>query len=519
MSCGNPSVALGLALLVLASGAYMHQPPSKCPTALSRLDLLHAMAKGRINIDAYHENTPDKAACGGHFYSDKAPGTVVLAAPAFFAGAGLLKLCGVTLDSDRGWLYSSWIASVGSIGIISALGAAALFAWLVPRAGPRPALITSLALFLGAAPLPYATMMFSHSLVVGCIAVALWAMDRNGERGTKSGDREAVEIRETPATSFSNTSACSEYSAVKESGPTSEGDRGIHGIHGKVQSLTGLSPRFRGFVSQHRFDLVAGFACGWALASEYTAGIVLIGLFLRLVSDGWRRAIPFCLAAMPPLLLIPLYSWLCFGNPFVLPYSLNNSFPEMRHGLYAIKWPDVETAYNLLFSPTRGLFFWTPFLAMAAVGYWKLIETNRRLFWLTYAVPLLQIMVISGRTWDWPAGPTLGPRYLAPILPLLALPCALGVARLPRIGMLFGLYSILITTVATLTNASPPASYFNPLTQLHLSLLWKGELVPNLGLVLGLRPWAAVALFCATPAGGIAWLWRRLGRPHEASPR
>lgn len=266
---------------------------------------------------------------------------------------------------------------------------------------------------------------------------------------------------------------------------------------------------------RNRWELLAGFVCGWAVASEYTAGIVVVGLFLWLVSHGWHSAFPFCLAAIPPMLLIPLYSLLCFGHPFILPYSLNESFPAMKEGLYAIKWPDPETAYNLLLSPMRGLLFWTPFLVMAGAGYWQLARTNQRLFWLTYAVPLLQIIVISGRTWDWQAGPTLGPRYLAPILPLLALPCALGVQKLPRVGMILGGYSILITTVATLTNACPPASYYNPLTELHIPLLLKGELSPNLGMLLGLSPYASVAFFYAILVGGIWWIWRRLPRRSE----
>jgi len=212
------------------------------------------------------------------------------------------------------------------------------------------------------------------------------------------------------------------------------------------------------------------------------------------------------------LLLIPLYSLLCFGNPFVLPYSLNESFPEMKEGLYAIKWPNPETAYNLLFSPARGLFFWTPFLVIAGAGYWRLARENRRLFWVTYAIPVIHIVVISGRVWDWQAGPTLGPRYLAPILPLMALPCALGVMRFPRLGVALAVYSILITTIATLTTAAPPASFPNPLLELHIPRLLEGKLAPNLGMALGLSPHASVLLFYAILALGTLWIYRLAGR-------
>lgn len=458
-----------LCVFTLLCLVYGHQPPSKCPTPISRLDLLHAVATGHIAIDTYATNTPDKATYAGHYYSDKAPGTIALALAPFVAAALGLNASGIGLDSARGWLVSSWAACAGSIAIVAGFGACLLFAWLSNYVDSERALVTVLSVFLGAAPLPYCTMMFSHGLVAGLIAISIWAIaEQKNDLTSRQGG-----------------------------------------------SPVSIGRRMRQWLGTNRWYLAAGFACGLALASEYTAGIVVIGLLAWLASRGREGIAPFCLAAAPPLLLIPLYSWLCFHNPFILPYSLNASFPEMRRGLYAIMWPDAETAFNLLFSPTRGLFFWSPFLLMAGAGYWKLIHTDRRLFWLTYSVPLLQIVVISGRTWDWQAGPSLGPRYLAPILPLLALPCALGVQRFPRIGAVLAVYSIGITTLATLTNACPPGYIYNPLIELHVPALLKGELAPNLGTALGLPPYASVALFYILLIGGIAWLWRKARAPEK----
>lgn len=505
--------------LLLFLMSYSHQRKFDSPTPESRLDLLHAiLLKKTLNINAYHSNTPDKALFRGNYYSDKAPGTVALALPPFVLAVCALSLYSIDADSKIGLWTSSWVACAGSIGIISALGGAALFAWLSKHVAPRSALVTTLALFLGAAPLPYSTMMFSHALVVGLLAIAIGAIHKNSECGTRSSE---CGIRE---------------------GETPSAERG----------------RIRWFKA-NRWNLLAGFACGWALASEYSSGLVVVGLFLWMlsmmrnpspsiqvgrsvlsppgvgrgpsadavgtprptfaqrVSAEWRKAIPFCLAAIPPLLLIPAYSWACFGDPFTLTYSYQASFPAMKEGLYAIKWPDAETAFHLLFSPARGLLFWTPFFLMAGLGYWQLIQKSRGLFWLTYAVPLLQIVVISGRTWDWPAGPAWGPRLLSPMIPLLALPCAFGVQKLPKLGFPLAVYSILVTTLATLTDACPSFNQHpNPLFDLNIPLFLKGEFSPNLGMVLGLPPYASVALFYAILIGGVWWLWRRL--PKEKEP-
>ena len=58
----------------------------------SRFDLVRAMVEqGTLRIDAYHENTDDKAFANGHYYSDKAPGLALLAVPVAEATRPLLR--------------------------------------------------------------------------------------------------------------------------------------------------------------------------------------------------------------------------------------------------------------------------------------------------------------------------------------------------------------------------------------------------------------------------------------------
>ena len=237
--------------------------------------------------------------------------------------------------------------------------------------------------------------------------------------------------------------------------------------------------------------------------------------------EGWSRFWPgqltrplrgFFLGALPPLLLIPAYSWATIGTPFDLPYSYQASFPEMKEGVYAIQWPDLETLGRLLLGPTRGLVYWTPFLVLAGVGWWWLAAERPRWLWLTYAVPVLQMVVISGRTWDWQAGPTLSARYLGPILPLLALPCAIGVQRWPRLGVSLAAGSIGLMSLATVTDACPDYSVYHPLTEWVLPKLWRGEFSYTLGSALfGLPPGLSVGVYYALLLGGVVWLWRRTG--------
>jgi hypothetical protein len=341
-------------------------------------------------------------------------------------------------------------------------------------------------------------MMFSHALVVGLLTIAIWAIHESTDKPT------------------------TDSSVIRAPSPLAGEGRGEGEqlMKGAGVELRDGSRSYQATSSrEYRWDLLAGFACGWALASEYSAGLIVVGLALWISARGWRRLVPFSLAAIPPLLLIPAYSWACFGDPFTLPYSHQASFPAMSEGLYAIKWPDAETAFRLLFSPARGLFFWSPFILMAGFGYWRLIQRSTGLFWLAYAIPVLHVAVISGRVWDWPAGPAWGPRLLSPMLPLLALPCAYGVSRFPWLGLPLAAYSILVTSVATLTDACPPYDvHLNPLLELNVPAFWKGELSPNLGMLLGLSAHASAALYCAVLVVGGAWLWRGLSQSRRERP-
>ena len=524
---------------VLFLHVWIHQKGYDDPTPYSRLALLRAITIDcSLKINRWHRGTSDKAIIRNCYYSDKAPATTALALPAFVLTTEILELAGVpadSSDSSANWLGTSCAACAFSQALPAALGAVALFAWLRRFVRQRVALVTVLALTLGSLPLPYSTLLFSHAQVIGLIGIAIWAM---GMFESDAGYR-------MPGVGSENPGARSQESEVR--------------------------------IGAGRMAL-AGFCLGLALASEYTAGIVVVALgayvvvrecgrFRReklearsqksedrqgstearggekLEARSWKteerqgsagaspdreraRRSPivprpllwFLLAAIPPLLLIPVYSWATIGTPFDLPYSYQANFPEMKEGLYAIKWPDLENLGRLLIGPTRGLVFWTPFLVMAGFGWWWMAKERPRWLWLTYAVPILHALVISGRTWDWQAGPTISARYMAPILPLLALPCAIGTQRWPKLGGALAIVSIAMMTLATITDACPNYSIYNPLTELHMPKFLKGEFSYTLGtVVFGLPPYVSVALYYAILVGGIWWLWKRL--PPEPEER
>ena len=101
---------------------------------------------------------------------------------------------------------------------------------------------------------------------------------------------------------------------------------------------------------------------------------------------------------------------------------------------------------------------------------------------------------------------------------MLALPCALGTERWPKLGGVLAVVSIAMMTLATLTDACPDNTIYNPLTELHIPKLLRGEFSYTLGTeVFGVPPWASVALYYAILVGGIAWLWHLTGKADQAA--
>jgi hypothetical protein len=141
-----------------------------------RIAQLHAIVlKHTIKIDAYHQITGDKAYINGHYYSEKAPAMVVVALPSFALTVWFQKLLGVDPDQLPGWRVSEWVATVGSIGLLTALGGVAFFELLRVRFDPLTALIGTFGLFLGSFTWPYATALFAHAGTIGLLCIALWA--------------------------------------------------------------------------------------------------------------------------------------------------------------------------------------------------------------------------------------------------------------------------------------------------------------------------------------------------------
>lgn len=177
--------------------------------------------------------------------------------------------------------------------------------------------------------------------------------------------------------------------------------------------------------------LLAGVCLGLAIAVR-TTNILLVPLYL---CYGFRSVRPFrpLILFLAPVLLfvlsVLLYNEVRFASPFATGYRPDEMFSN----------PFLLGAYGLLFSPGKGLFVYSPFLAALPYGVWRFSRRGPRRRELAFGLLFFAIYVVLFALWYyWWGGTNWGPRFLVPTLPYLVLLCA------PLLELLLDRRSVLV---------------------------------------------------------------------------
>jgi hypothetical protein len=451
----------------------------------SRFDLLRAITERHtLRIDAYHENTQDKAHFRGHYYSDKAPGLVFFALPIAYGARTALQAVGIHPQSARGEFAVSYFVTLGAGSFPTALAAVCLF-FLGLRFGASPtaSAFGALAMALGTPIWAYASLFWAHALVGACLVFAFAA---------------ALKLRE-------ETSARQDF----------------------------------------LWALAVGLAAGWATVTEYPAAPISALLAVFALVQSWRRG-PKArwrviggvgLGAVVCVAVLLGYLHTAFGS--IRPsysYYDPNSFAFMQHrGYLGLTYPHPDRLLKLLFGCSRGLFFASPIALAAPFGLWKL--ARQRAYFaaalVAGSIAAYYFLFNSSFYW-WKAGRSFGPRYAGASIPLLC--CGLAVLwqrATPlwrRIMTGVGACSIFLTLIVVSTTSQLAVQDNCPMMHSVWPAFWSGQMATNresmlttaeaasgkygafnLGQLLGLHGLASLLpLFGLWAAAG--WLWHRIHR-------
>lgn len=442
----------------------------------SRLNLVLAVVDdGTLHIDKYRENTGDYALFEGHYYSDKAPGTSFLAVPVYAvarpvlqsppvqqilarlaqseAFSATLKEHGSGLIVDK--IYFAIVLYLVTITVV-ALPAAALGVLLYAFLGhvdQRRSWRIGVVLLYGLATpaFPYAGAFYGHQIVAVLLFVGFFT---------------AFLIR-----------------------------RGR------------LPPRW---------TLLVGLLLGYAVITEYPAVLIAAALFLYTIAvlPNRRWALGLTLAGVPPGLLLMAYNWAIFRTILPVGYEHSELWTDVhQQGFMSLVGPNAPALWGITFGTYRGLFFIAPIMLLALPGFvawWR--RGQYRLEWAVCLWAVVSFFLFNGSSVMWQGGFAVGPRYLVPMLPFMAVALGMFVRQWGAawwakalVGIL-GAWSFVAVWAQTIGGQSFPDYTSSPLFSYSIPNLLAGNVARNLGMALGQAGgWSLLPL--AVLVGALTLLW------------
>jgi hypothetical protein len=435
-------VVLGLAA-VAALYAFPYQPQINNPNENVRFYMTAALVEERSYvIDGMRARwgwTNDAAVREGHAYSVKAPGASELAVPGYALYYAYTRLRGVPLDRTVALFFARLSAS-----ILPSLLALFLFhRWLAARYPRAPVTVDSVALSVGLGSLlfGYGMMLVSHTQSAICAFGAFALLDAASRRGRVGWG---------------------------------------HALWAGLLSAGVTYFEYPGFVAS---VLLAGYGL-WALRP-------------------WPRLIAFAAGGLALAALVMHFQWRCFGSPlspghlYVESEAFRRGHEEGFFGASELHWE----ALGLLWHPAYGLLPLTPVLWLAPVGFARLLARRGQRGAATLAVLVVALSTLAIVSMNnWRGGWTLGPRYLAVVVPFVAWAAADALAaieaRAPAAAAALGVGTLAVGLVASglpsLWYPHLPEDFTRPLPQLFAVLLAHGY-APQTALgLLGVGSFAAV---------------------------
>ncbi|HEX5167411.1 MAG TPA: glycosyltransferase family 39 protein [Thermomicrobiales bacterium] len=484
----SPYVLLFITLLV----GYSYTPPRwQDWNQNSRFDLTVAIVdRGTFRIDDYVANTGDYAIVDGHAYSDKAPGLSLLAVPVYgltrlaqplglravserLAESGALSRTltpgGEDLSSRRvDQMLALYLATIVCVAIPAAVMGVLLAKMVERTCGCRTAaMLSALIIGLASPVFTYAQAFYGHVPAAACLVAAL----------------ACIVLREDATLS----------------------DRRL---------------------------LAIGLLLGMGVLIEYPAALAGLPIaFWALVLARRRAVIWGTIGAIPPLVALGICNWIAFGTPRPVGYE-HSALWQQEHdtGYLSITYPHWDAIWGISFSPFRGLFFFAPVLLLALAGVWfALRDSRQRTLAIVALASFAAMFLFVGSSAMWWGGFAVGPRYLVPAVPMLAMPLGALIARinaaapLPRLaglagtGLLMSVSAALVLATTVARQNYPPDTIRRTLTGYVWPALEDGDIARNVAMAISLDGVVSLVPLLVVLALGVALIGHGLLRQQAAT--
>jgi hypothetical protein len=422
---------------------------------LPRVYLTMAMVdEGTFAIDTGVERwgvTADMSPSGGHTYSNKAPGSSMLAIPAY----ALLKFTRGLTGAEPSLAEITWTCRIVTGVLPTLLFLFMLWRFLGRFAGkPRTRRLLLTGYGLGSMALTYSVIFVSHQLAAICIAsayiISVWVIEE------------------------------------------------------------GLDKRWMGLMG-----FLAGCAPLVDYQAAFAGVPIAVYVLYHLLVKSREKALGVLyavLGAAAPIAVLLSYHAMAFGSPFRTGYAASESFAHFHNkGFLGMDKLRSEAFVGSFFSLDNGLLVLAPMFLLAIPGWFFL--GKRKQWWhlgITLSVAVIYVAFVSSIIF-WRGGWQVGPRYITAMLPFLMVPIAVTVAWAERRwvarSVVVGLIGVgvFVYTLSSAMFPHFPEKFKNPVFELVLPLIGGGHAPYNAGWLLGLRGFASLFPYLLLVLG--TWIW------------
>ena len=274
------------------------------------------------------------------------------------------------------------------------------------------------------------------------------------------------------------------------------------------------------------YAALGGLAAGGAFAVDYVNGVVvpIVLLFLFFGTKGpWRpraeTAAAFLLGTLPGFATIGFYNYSIFGTPFV---TSEQGYRHASSVLASFSYPLVSGLGLDLTSLARGVFIFSPFLALGVMGFVEWFWSRGRPKELLLFLSIFFGILIPYAMWYDPfGGLSYGPRFLVAAIPFLLLPAGYVVEQVRGKRMLFVyalfLAGVVVNGMGAVVSAIPPGDVSNvsPFASFALPRFLAGNLDTFWGASVG-SPTVVAAALIAFFGALVPLAWFEAARKRES---
>ncbi|HVK83346.1 MAG TPA: hypothetical protein VM513_04515 [Kofleriaceae bacterium] len=453
-------IAIALAYLYV----FPYFPKIRSANELPRVYLTRAMAaEHRFAIDTgvkRYGATADVSPSGGHSYSNKAPGSSMLALPAYAAVRAV--------SGEPSLTVAMWICRV-TAGIVPMIAFLWLLGGYLERFAPDPRVrrLVIVAYAFGSLAMTYSVLFYSHQLAAACIGSA-WIL------ASDVADKRRGWRAMFAAGAFAGAAPLVDYQAV--------------------------------------------------FAALPIAVFVIVRVWRWPRRELVRAVGAATAGAAVPIAILLAYHAVCFGSPWATGYNASTTFAHFHQqgflGITELRW---EAFWGSLLRPDNGLFFLAPWLLLAIPGAVVLARRDRGTAAVGIAVVVIYVLFISSINF-WRGGWGVGPRYVTAMLPfMLPMVAACLQALVDRKLALAIAASTIVVGVAIYALSTATFPYWpdvlsdgsavrHPLFEVMFPLLGDGLVAPNVAMVIGVGGLASLVPYLVLVGGSVGVpLWRATG--------